>query len=135
MTINQLPFSHQGITYGRMPICVMHCSNNQPPIANFTVSPANGIVPLTVTLDTIGSNDPDGTIEKYEWFVNEQLTSPSIGASPNKQIAFNSAGSYTIKLKVTDNDNLTNETQKTVTVTQNLVPDIRIEPTTLRFSQ
>jgi Leucine-rich repeat (LRR) protein len=106
-------------------------SSNQPPIATFTVSPQQGQAPLTVNLDGSQSNDVDGNIINYAWLTSDgQQTSGG-----NQQITFVNAGTYTITLTVTDNDGLTGQTQQTVILTQNLVPDIRIEPTTLRFSQ
>jgi len=116
------------------PVCT---SSNQPPIAAFKVSPQQGQPPLTVTLDAGDSSDPDGTIVTYDWSVNGQPTSPDSGVTNSniREMTFNTAGTYTIELTVTDNDGLTDEAQKTVKVDETRTPDIRIEPTTLKFSQ
>jgi len=110
---------------------------NKPPVAIFSVSPQQGQPPLTVTLDASSSSDPDGTIEKYDWSVNGQPTSPNNGVTNSniKEMTFNTAGTYTIELTVTDNDGLTDKAQKTVKVNEIRAPDIRIDPTTLKFSQ
>lgn len=42
-------------------------STNQPPTANFTVSPESGEVPLEVDLDGSSSSDPDQNISSYSW--------------------------------------------------------------------
>jgi len=38
-----------------------------PPVASFTISPAEGESPLRVFLDASASYDPDGSIVSYEW--------------------------------------------------------------------
>jgi len=38
-----------------------------PPVASFTMSPAEGESPLRVLLDASGSHDPDGEIVSYAW--------------------------------------------------------------------
>ena len=103
---------------------------NAAPVSSFTTSATQGQAPLVIILDASSSTDSDGTIVGYNWNASDgQQTSGG-----NQQITFVNAGTYTITLTVTDNDGLTGQTQQTVTVTQqNLVPDIRIEPTTLRF--
>ncbi len=91
-------------------------SPNQPPKANFTASPTEGIAPLTVTLDFSGSVDPDGKIVQYDWSVNGQPISPTSATTDTKTMRFDTAGTYTIVLKVTDNDGLTAQTKKTIKV-------------------
>ena len=52
-----------------------------------------------------GSNDPDGTIVKYEWDWNNDGIFDETG--PDVYHTFDSAGPYTVQFRVTDNDGLT----------------------------
>ncbi|MFA6073572.1 MAG: PKD domain-containing protein [Candidatus Woesearchaeota archaeon] len=73
--------------------------NNIAPIAKFIQSPQNPVVGELVEF-TSTSTDSDGTIVLEEWFIN------SIPTSTNHVMThtFNQAGTYAIKLRVTDND-------------------------------
>jgi PKD repeat protein len=82
---------------------------NTPPVAAFTATPNE----LTVALDAAGSSDPDGTISSYAWDFGDSTT--GTGARPSKTYA--SAGTYQVRLTVTDNDGGTASTTKPVTVT------------------
>jgi len=93
-----------------------------PPIANLSVSPKDGPVPLTVNLDGSQSTDADGSITEHAWTTSDgQQTSGG-----NQQITFANAGTYTITLTVTDNDGLTATAQDTVTVSE--LPPVIVEP-------
>ncbi len=79
-------------------------TDNEPPIAVATADPSVGVSPLIVGLSAIGSNDPDGTIATYEWdpgdgsgFTDATATSGEINWG------YDSEGSYTAVLRVTDN--------------------------------
>jgi len=82
---------------------------NQPPTASFTYS-CNG---LTCSF-TSTSNDPDGTIASYNWTFGDGTWA----AAQNPSHSYAAAGSYTVTLKVTDNQGATGSTWQTVTVTQ-----------------
>jgi WD40 repeat protein len=84
---------------------------SQPAI---TLSPTQGLAPLTVTLDATGSTDPDGTITGYRWEVDGQTL-----AGIKHAVTFNQPGSYPVKLMVTDNFGLTAEVQQSVQVKEN----------------
>jgi PKD repeat protein len=60
-----------------------------------------------------GSTDPDGSIVTYLWDFGDGTTAST--ASPTHTFA--TAGTYTVKLTVTDNTGLTGSAQTTVTVT------------------
>jgi PKD repeat protein len=83
----------------------------QPPIADFTISPQQGEVPLPITLDASNSNDPDGSIVKYEWSVNGQTLTDKITS-----LTLTATGEYPITLTVTDEQGLTATTQQEVHV-------------------
>ncbi|OQW91642.1 MAG: hypothetical protein BWK78_04025 [Thiotrichaceae bacterium IS1] len=79
-------------------------------IANFTETPTEGEVPLTVNLDASAS---EGNITSYDW-------SSSDGQAASGQTAtfkFEKEGDYTITLTVTDDQGKTDTTQQTVKVT------------------
>ena len=81
---------------------------NVAPAAAFTFSKADLAVSFTST-----ASDSDGTIASYEWEFGDGGTSTA--ASPNKTYA--AAGTYQVKLTVTDNDGATKVVTDSVTVT------------------
>jgi PKD repeat protein len=88
---------------------------NRAPTANFSQSPAAPLTQETITF-TSTSSDPDGTIASYGWDLdNDGQFDDSTG--PSAQGAFANNGTYTVKLRVTDDDGGTNEISKVVTVT------------------
>lgn len=81
---------------------------NVPPTASFT-STTNG---LTVNVDGSGSKDSDGTIASYAWDFGDGGTATGVTASH----PYATAGTYTVKLTVTDNQGATNTSSASVTV-------------------
>jgi len=65
-----------------------------------------------LAFDGTGSDDPDGTIDSYDWEFGDGGTGS--GSSPNHSYA--AAGSYSVKLTVTDNDGAKDSITHTVTV-------------------
>ncbi len=84
---------------------------NQPPVANFTVTPTQGEAPLTVKVDASDSSD-EGKIASYQWQVSDGQTATGVKAS----FTFETAGNYTITLTVTDNKGATAIQEETVEV-------------------
>ena len=96
---------------------------NASPVADAN-GPYTGLVDQSIQLDGSGSTDSDGTIETYEWDLDDDGNyDDATGVSPT--YSWNEEGSYTIALKVTDNDNLTDTNTTTVTITEET---ILIEP-------
>jgi formylglycine-generating enzyme len=87
---------------------------NQPPTASFTATPTTGSipVPLTIVLDGTTSSDSDGRIASYYWSSSDGQSATEASST----LLFNSAGTYTITLTVTDNNGLTNSSSQTVMV-------------------
>jgi PKD repeat protein len=92
----------------------------QPPTAKLTVTPTSGTAPLAVSASTAGSTDPN---------TGGSITSTTInfgdGTVVNTATAshtYNSAGTYTVTAKVTDNNNLSSTVTATVTVAAALQP-------------
>jgi len=81
---------------------------NQKPTANFTFN-ATG---LAVQFDGSGSTDPDGSITKYTWTFNDGQS----GTGQETSHTYAKAGTYNVKLTVTDNDGATDSETKSVTV-------------------
>ncbi len=102
---------------------------NQLPIANAGADISITLPVNTVTLNGSGSNDPDGTIVKYEWtkvsgperidFVPITITAPG---SANTTVLNLIAGTYVYKLRVYDNSSAIREDQVTVTVLPDPTP-------------
>ncbi|MFT4216806.1 MAG: PKD domain-containing protein [Micropruina sp.] len=81
---------------------------NGKPTAAFTSSASF----LEVSFDGTGSTDADGTIAGYAWDFGDGST--GTGASPEHSYA--AAGSYTVKLTVTDDDGAEDSVTKSITV-------------------
>ncbi|HEX8140108.1 MAG TPA: lamin tail domain-containing protein [Pyrinomonadaceae bacterium] len=73
---------------------------NQPPLA-VTGGPYSGTTSAPVDFNGSNSTDPDGTITSYAWDFGDGTT--ATGATP--QHTYTSAGNYTARLTVTDNQN------------------------------
>src|SRR3989344_8519921 len=76
---------------------------NQLPVAHLTVTPTNGVAPLTVHADGTASSDPDGTIVKFEWFFYGGGGHADVGGATMDN-TYDASGDYSIWLRVTDDD-------------------------------
>ncbi|RKZ93591.1 MAG: hypothetical protein DRR19_00755 [Candidatus Parabeggiatoa sp. nov. 1] len=86
------------------------------PIAQFSASPTQGMVPLTVTLDGSDSHSPeDNTITDYSWWI--AADQPVSSETPIATMTFTHPGTYTINFAVADNTGLGNKNVVTQTVT------------------
>ena len=83
---------------------------NQAPTASFTATSND----LAATVDASASTDADGTIASYAWEFGDGGT--ATGKTPAAH-TYAAAGSYTVKLTVTDDKGATDSTTKSVTVT------------------
>ena len=86
---------------------------NRPPGATFTGSTNSVLTGVSVTFDATSSLDPDGTITGYLWDFGDGSTGSGVTASHS----YANAGTYTVRLTVTDNLGTTASTTYTVTVT------------------
>ncbi|MEJ5866631.1 PKD domain-containing protein [Pseudokineococcus sp. 5B2Z-1] len=82
---------------------------NTAPSAAFTASAAG----LQVAVDGSGSSDPDGSVASYAWDFGDGAT----GSGRTAEHAYAAAGSYVVRLVVTDDDGATASAQRTVEVT------------------
>ncbi|PSP22234.1 hypothetical protein BRC61_05155 [Halobacteriales archaeon QH_10_65_19] len=85
---------------------------NDPPVATFTVSPAEPLPDETVVLDAIEATDRDGEVVSYEWRVDGEVVS----ANPTVEYAFAEEGDHEVRLTVTDNQGGTASLTRIVTV-------------------
>lgn len=82
---------------------------NQPPTAVI----ASNCTALACSFDGTGSSDPDGTLTTFAWDFGDGAT--GTGGTPSHTYA--AAGSYPVRLTVTDDGGATGSATKTVTVT------------------
>jgi len=84
---------------------------DNPPMASASGDPTTGLAPLTVNF--IGSGtDPEGTSVSYLWNFGDGATS----TLQNPTHIFNSIGTYTVRLTVSDENGTTGENTVVITV-------------------
>ena len=83
-------------------------NSNQRPTATFTTT----ITGLTVNFNANGSSDPDGSITSYAWDFGDGQTGSGVATNHTYQ----SAGTFPVKLTVTDNSNSTSTSSQNITV-------------------
>ena len=96
-------------------------AKNQPPVAQFSVSPDRGAFPLPVTLDASASSDDSG-ISTYSWTFSDGSSATGVRV----ERTFTARGTYTATLTVTDSGGLTSTTAKTIEVLNNLAPEVSL---------
>lgn len=87
---------------------------NQPPVAQFTVSPPIPTVGAPVTFDASSSYDPDGTISGYQWDLDGDGAVDHFGQVVTT--TYYAPGVYTATLYVTDNQGATSQASQPVQV-------------------
>jgi trimeric autotransporter adhesin len=92
-------------------ITVNEPATNDPPVAVFDVEVSG----LSIAVDGSGSSDPDGSIVSYGWDFGDGSAGAS-GVTANHTYA--GAGTFTVKLTVTDDEGATGETTRQVTVSE-----------------
>jgi PKD repeat protein len=75
-------------------------NGNQPPVAAINATPTTGLAPLIVSFNGSNSTDADGTIASYAWDFGDSTNATGVTTSHT----YNTAGSYTARLTVTDDD-------------------------------
>jgi PKD repeat protein len=88
---------------------------NQPPVAQFTFSPASPRPGQWVQFDASASSDPDGVIVSYQWDFDGDGVFDASGQVVYYR--FSVGGSYPVTLQVTDDQGATGRQTKTVAVT------------------
>ena len=93
-------------------VVVSPADSNQAPVATFTATPPTGTAPLSVFFDATGSSDPDGTIVSYAWDFGDG----NIGTGDTTSYVFTTAGTYDVRLIVTDDSAATDTFNVSVVV-------------------
>ncbi len=105
---------------------VIASGSSNPPTASISAAPTSGNAPLAVSFSGSGSTD-DGTIASYSWNFGD---GSAVSGDPNPSHTYTSAGIFTARLTVTDNEGLTDTETTTITVTK----DIYVSALTLASS-
>ena len=87
---------------------------NTLPTASFEYSPSTPTVSDTVSFNASESNDPDGSIQSYEWDFGDGITATATGSKSS--YSYDSPGNYTIELTVTDGNGATDTDRMNITV-------------------
>jgi MYXO-CTERM domain-containing protein len=85
--------------------------NTQPPVAN-AGGPYAGTANVAISFNGAASRDPDGSVVSYLWNFGDGATASGV----TSMHAYAAAGSYTVRLTVTDNDGLTDSASTTAQV-------------------
>ena len=107
--------------------------SNLPPVADAGGS-YSGDIGEVIQLDGSKSRDIDGSIVNYEWDFDYDGTFTIDEAGSDKKIvthSYGEAGSYTVCLRVTDNDGLSDTDTATVTISSPDAPPSKPEKPTL----
>lgn len=89
--------------------------------AIFKADPQSGEAPLEVSFDASDSEDPDGTIEKYEWdFTGDGQYKDGTGKTIKHK--FEKIGKYQVSLRVTSTTGKSNTTEKEINVEESITP-------------
>ena len=88
----------------------------RPPVAEFTWSPDTPDPDETVTFDASDSYDEDGSIVLYEWDWDDDGTYDESSTETTIQHVWSEDGTYPINLRVTDDDDLTDNKRKVINI-------------------
>jgi glucose/arabinose dehydrogenase/PKD repeat protein len=90
--------------------------SGQPPTASIAATPTSGQAPLTVQFDGTGSSDPENGALSYAWDLDgDGALDDSTAASPS--FTYSTAGTRTVRLQVTDPQQLTGSDTQLIDVT------------------
>ncbi|WP_051683829.1 PKD domain-containing protein [Blastococcus sp. URHD0036] len=91
---------------------------NLAPTAAFTADAGQ----LTVAVDASGSADADGRVARADWAFGDGTTGTGVTATHD----YAAAGSYTVRLTVTDDEGATATTTRSITVTAPPAPPVEL---------
>ena len=100
---------------------IQYSAANQPPVAHATASPTSGSAPLTVNLDATGSSDPDGDVLSYAWDLDGDGAYDD-STAPKPTHAYDTPGTYSVQLKVTDGRGAFNTLDQPLTISPGNTP-------------
>jgi glucose/arabinose dehydrogenase/PKD repeat protein len=103
---------------------IRYFTANQPPNAIASATPTNGTAPLAVSFNGSASNDPEGGPLTYAWDLDgDGAFNDSTAVNPTRTYA---AGTYTVRLQVTDNAGNTSVSLPLTITSNNTVPSATI---------
>jgi hypothetical protein len=86
-----------------LPAMLLKIDNNIPPVATITIPVQNMEINAAITFQS-GGSDADGSIVLYEWdFENDGIMDANSLVPGSTNHTYTTAGPYTVKLRVTDN--------------------------------
>lgn len=94
---------------------------NAPPVAKIDSSNETVMVGESVSFDGTGSTDSDGEIVRYEWDLDGDGTIDTTG--PTAERTYSAAGTFTVRLTVTDDDGATGTTTRAIAVLPDEIGD------------
>ena len=97
-------------------VITVNLTGNDPPVAALSADPTSGDAPLNVDFDASASNDPDGTIVRYEFDFDEGAGWEDYGSTATAQHTYNTAGTYNPTVRVTDDGGQTDNTSTALSV-------------------
>jgi len=97
-------------------ISVSSAVNNPPVVSSLTADPTTGVRPLTANF-TATATDSDGYITKYEWDFDGNGTYDITETTGQVSRIYNTADTYIIRVRVTDNNGATAIGEVSVTAT------------------
>jgi PKD repeat protein len=98
----------------------LSAEDNERPVASFTFTPQSPVSGEAVTF-TSTSSDADGQIVAQAWDLDDDDDfDDGTGATATR--TFDAAGSYTVRLRVVDDDGEPRRTSRTITVSSNAAP-------------
>ena len=121
--------------YGKSGVDVLSVNINVPdnelPIADLQAAPTDGDYPLTVDFDASGSNDPDGTIVRYDYDFDGDGIWDAYDSGDASSWTYTSAGIFDAKVRVTDDVGAQAADIETIAVTvpENISPIASLQAT------
>jgi PKD repeat protein len=89
---------------------------NRPPIASFSIDPANPQTGDQFSFNASSSSDPDGRIERYLWDFGIGKAEPEVFYRPFAEHTYSRDGTYEVNLIVQDDVGATNSVKKNVEI-------------------
>lgn len=94
----------------------------KPPVAHFQYSPLSPQINQTIVFNASSSYDPDGFIVNYTWDFGDGTNATGVIATHT----YTANGTFTVALKVIDNDGLQDILQRNITILPPPPPDVGV---------
>lgn len=121
----------EGVLIQDVPLRVRDAPN-QPPVVSLTITPREGVAPLTVHFDGRASHDPDGSVAEFSWVVAGEIHERF---ARDWEHTFEQAGEYSVFLQIRDEAGVYAMATDTVVVSpdpsqpDDPIPDDSTDPT------